>query len=477
MSSSRPPRRSEISPELLLSKILDEVPGVVWTTDPQLRFTSSHGATLADLGEQPNEVVGLSLAEYLKDADVRDATIAAHRRALAGETVVLEREWGSQTIQATIKPLRDEQDAIVGCIGISHDITAHKQANDALRESEALFRQIFERGPLGMVLVSADELRMIKVNHAFAEMLGYAPEELVGKTLFELTPPDYHGASQVFRKRLVDGEISSAKWEKQYVTRDGRLVWARATAVCQPDRNGKLYGLAMIEGIADQKKAEQRLHEKQENLKRVLNAYDRDRQLISYEIHDGLAQQLAGALMQLDVYRQAKDSEAAQQALATAQQLLTQGLAEARRLISDLRPPVLDESGVLAAIEHLIHDQTRQSGLRIVFRHEVRFERLAPPLENALFRIAQESVTNVAHHSRSDRCLVKLTQHERHVRLVIRDWGVGFDTDSVRDGAFGLRGIRERARLLGGKAAIRSAANRGTRVVVELPLLLAEGHS
>lgn len=479
MSQSRQRPRLDRVPTPLLYQILAEHPGLVWTTDTELRFTSSSGETLAHLGEQPNDVVGMSLAEYFKtDDEMRESAVAAHRRALTGETVVLEHLRHGRIRQAVIKPLRDERGEIVGCVGIAQDITAGKQAAERLRESEILFRQVFEHGPLGMVLVSADELRIFKANHAFAQMLGYTPEELIGRTLPELTPEEDRPISQVLRARLVAGEFTSAKWEKQYLTRDGGTIWARATAVAQHDYNGDLYGLAMIEDISDQREAERQLHEERDNLKRLLNGYDRDRQLVSYEIHDGLAQQLAGALMQLEAYRQASTvaPDVAQQAFATAQQLLTKGLAEARRLINDLRPPILDDSGVVAAIEHLIHDQMRSTGLRIVFRHEVRFQRLASPLENALFRIVQESVTNVARHSQSDHCLVKLTQHDRRVRLVIRDWGAGFDLHAVRNGAFGLRGIRERARLLGGKVAIRSKPGQGTRITVELPLLLGEDY-
>lgn len=595
-----PPSHQPDPPGVASRDILENVPGIVWTTDCQLRCTAIFGAVLKAIGLTAEQVVGKTPAAFLQSDDPQAPFVVAHQRALRGETAVYEDTWGGYTFQGTLRPLRDAAGQIVGCVGIAQDIsegkqseealrqseqrhraiieqqmelvcrftpdliltyvndaycryfgktpeevlgrslltvvalsdqpvtqarlgrlgpqcpvvyneervvlpsgeirwqhwvnraifdeegkfveaqsagrdiTEAKQAAEALRESEELFRHIFEHGPLGMVLIDTDNFEAVKVNRALAEMLGYAPEEIVGKTEAEFTHPEDRGpAPSAVKQELLSGKIS-IKAEKRFLRRDGRAVWTRATATNQIDRHGKLYGLAMIEDITEQKEAESKIQREQETLRQLLDLYDRDRQLVSYEIHDGLAQQLAGAMMQLESYRQLRPTapEIAEKALELAQALLSKSLGEARRLISDLRPPILDEAGIVAAVEHLVCDYAPQSEMRIEFKHQVAFHRLAPPLENALFRVVQEGLSNAARHSQSDKCLVRLTQEDGHVQVEVRDWGTGFDPKGTRKGSFGLNGIRERARLLGGKATIQTGRGNGTRVLVRLPVVL-----
>ena len=134
-------------------------------------------------------------------------------------------------------------------------------------------------------------------------------------------------------------------------------------------------------------------------------------------------------------------------------------------------PPILDELGVVAAIENLISENSNKEKPEIGFVHHLDRERLAPSLENVIFRIVQESLTNARRYSQSERVLVRLTQREDYIRIQVQDWGIGFNPREVGDGHFGLEGIQERARLFGGSATIKSALGKGTRIVVELPLM------
>ncbi|MCU0963234.1 MAG: ATP-binding protein, partial [Pirellulaceae bacterium] len=150
--------------------------------------------------------------------------------------------------------------------------------------------------------------------------------------------------------------------------------------------------------------------------------------------------------------------------------------AELRGVMSRLRTPVLDKFGLVDAIEDMVTQlQTAQGSPRIEYHHEVAFRRLEPTLENALFRISQEALTNACRHSQSDRVHIELTQSERGGVLEVRDWGCGFHQHRVTENRFGLEGIRERARLLGGTCTIRSEPGQGTVVRVEFPVLEQPG--
>ncbi len=204
----------------------------------------------------------------------------------------------------------------------------------------------------------------------------------------------------------------------------------------------------------------------------MLQASDHERQLIAYDIHDGLAQQLAGAIMEFQVYDHLKeaDPEEAQKAYLGGTTLLRQAHLEARRLISGVRPPALDESGIVAAVANLIEDRGHTGGAKVEFHSKIRC-RLAPVLENVIYRIIQEGLSNALRHSQSKEVRVSLLQRGDKVRIEIRDWGVGFQPDSAREDRFGLAGIRQRAHLLGGKCRIISQPGQGTSVLVVLPVL------
>jgi signal transduction histidine kinase len=205
----------------------------------------------------------------------------------------------------------------------------------------------------------------------------------------------------------------------------------------------------------------------------MLQASDHERQTISYEIHDGLAQYLAAANMQLQVFDGLRGSnpEEAKKAYDAATQLVRQAHVESRRLISEVRPPVIDEDGIETALSHLVHEQRQRGGPKIKFDSDVQFGRLPPILENAIYRIIQEALTNACKHSQGKKVAVTMVQEGQEVRLEVRDDGIGFDSESVEKGHFGLEGIRQRVRLLGGRLTIASAPGSGTLVRVVVPIV------
>jgi signal transduction histidine kinase len=135
-----------------------------------------------------------------------------------------------------------------------------------------------------------------------------------------------------------------------------------------------------------------------------------------------------------------------------------------------LRPIIIDELGIVAAIEYLISEDHGGLGAQICFVHDLHTPRLTPLMEGTLFRIVQESLTNLKRHSQAESATVKLNEIEGRIRLEITDDGQGFRPEDVSEQRFGLRGIKERARLFGGEARIESSRGQGTRIVVDLPI-------
>ncbi len=195
------------------------------------------------------------------------------------------------------------------------------------------------------------------------------------------------------------------------------------------------------------------------------------RRLLAYEIHDGFVQHATGAMMHLETVIQTGcvPDGSVRNEIGLCLELIRKAVAEARQLIGGLRPPLVEEQGVVGALRYLIDDQP-PGGPSIEFEANVQFDRLEPLLETVIYRITQEAITNLRRHSKSARAVVRLVQVGDRVSIEIRDWGIGFFPNGDEVKRFGLRGIRERARLLGGRAVIDSTPGQGTRVVVDLPL-------
>lgn len=236
--------------------------------------------------------------------------------------------------------------------------------------------------------------------------------------------------------------------------------------------DGQACNLTSAIDVTARREAERRVTSEQQVLRRLVQLTERDRQLLGFELHDGLVQEITAALM----FVQAAAAEAqstlgrASEPLAACEPLLRSAIDEARRLIGGLQPPNLDEGGVLTAIERLVQSLRDSDCPKIVFTHQLKGHKFVPALERAVFRIVQEALHNAASHSRAQQITVAITADDAWVRVSIEDDGVGFQPTQVPRRRYGLVGIRERARLLGGHAIVESHLGKGTRIVVELPV-------
>jgi PAS domain S-box-containing protein len=359
------------------------------------------------------------------------------------------------------------------CIaGFFRDVTDRIEAQKALRASEEQYRQIFE-SVSDIILISNRDARIIAANTAACAAYGYTPEEILDLQVPDFIAPECrHEFDRA--ARIVD-DYGVFHEDSVNVRKNGTTfpVEVRSSRIIL---HGKNHDLIVVRDIEQRKQAEEARLREYRTLKHLLQSSDHERQTIAYEIHDGLAQYLAGSIMQFEVYkhRLQKNPAEAEKIFEIALSLLRQGHFESRRLIAGVRPPVLDEAGIVEAIAHLINEQNRQNGPQIEFTSRVKFSRLVPILENAVYRICQEGLSNACKHSGSEKVRIRLTQIEDRIRIEIRDWGSGFDPHHIAGDHFGLTGIRQRVRLLGGKHRLRSEKTKGTRVTVELPILERE---
>ena len=214
------------------------------------------------------------------------------------------------------------------------------------------------------------------------------------------------------------------------------------------------------------------LKAERQQLLRSLEFHERDRQLLAFEIHDGIVQDMTAALIFLDAaaegasFADEKDKEACQRGL----RILRDSVTEARRLIQGLIPVVLDERGLVISLQNLANHFLDDHGLEIDLTTKVNFVHLTPAVEMVVLRIVQEALNNVVRHSQANKAEVRVTQTDHELRVGIQDWGVGFDPAQVKKTRYGLTGMKERTRLFGGTTEIDSSVGQGTRIIVTLPL-------
>jgi signal transduction histidine kinase len=198
----------------------------------------------------------------------------------------------------------------------------------------------------------------------------------------------------------------------------------------------------------------------------LLEGQETERRRLARELHDETGQALASILLGL----KALEREVGDQPLTVIRELVDTALGDVRRLTVELRPPALDDFGLTAALERLASVIAERSPFTIDVNVAVPPGTVPPEEETAIYRIVQEALTNIVKHASATSVSIVVANSDRSVRAVIEDDGVGFSAGNVREQAFGIVGMRERAQLLGGRLEVESSPGSGTTVVVELPL-------
>jgi len=309
---------------------------------------------------------------------------------------------------------------------------------------------------------------------------GRPVDELIGRSIHDFST---HESQDTFLAILSDvfstGAVRQLETSGKTITGEIACYAVRVGPILV---NGRIDG-AMIcaDDILPLKTSEANLRHERHVLRQLLEIQERERQLISYEIHDGFSQSLAGAIMHLQALEHATTHTTSltkedRHNLTKSMTLIRSSVVESRRLIAGLRPTSLDELGIVAAIESLVVEAhaTTQS---VIFSHTIPAERLVAQLETTIFRIVQECLTNIRKHAAAKNVNVSLEQVEDRdktlsIRICVQDDGIGFDPSHVPEDRFGLEGIRQRARLLQREPVIRSVPGQGASIEVSLPMLL-----
>jgi PAS domain S-box-containing protein len=340
---------------------------------------------------------------------------------------------------------------------------------DALRAeaaaAEQKFRMVFDSAGIGISLGSGG--MMTETNEAYQRMLGYTRDELAGMHYTAISHPDDIGIDEVAAAEVAAGTRSSYHVEKRYVKRDGEVLWVNVTVTSARDGS---FGIGMVEDISERRRLEQ---ERKQLLARTVEVAEAERMALAADLHDGPIQHLTAVTLTLDLLAN-KLSRGEVEGAATLAHRLRESLAaemrSLRRLMTELRPPILDERGLDAALSDSGQAILDGEPTRFELESDLRQRRLAPELETAVYRVVREALTNVRKHAQAHTARVTLVARAEDLELTVADDGAGFVPHGDNNGHVGLLMMRERVESLGGEWQLTAAPGEGTRIRATLPL-------
>jgi len=461
----------------LLRLFIKHTPAAIAMFDTDMRYIQVSDRFLTDYELEGQELAGRSHYEVFPN--IPERWREAHRRILAGaveqceEDSYIASDGSTGWLQWESLPWRKVDGEIGGLILFTQVITARKRAEEALRASEERFAKIFHLSPFRMGILRIRDGVVLEVNDSWTTGTGFSRGEVINESIFkfaEIMNPTLVEKIQhllEFPKPLVNLEV-------RFRSKDGREVVANTSAVmCELD--GEPCYLWVANDITEQKHAEEALRALSA---RLHSAREEEGTRIARAIHDELGGILTGLKWDLEKIDNTLHSNRDGSHLFEIHNRISgmTGLIETtintvRRIASELRPGVLDDLGLVPAIEWQIEQFQLRSGLKCHWTNNASDIELSRERATAVFRILQEILTNVLRHARASNLYVKLGRNKECFELEVRDDGVGITENQMRNSeSLGLLGMKERALLVGGEVRITGKEGEGTTVLVRVPI-------
>jgi PAS domain S-box-containing protein len=444
-------------------RVFEDSPVAMALVGDDFRLTEANGAFCRLTGYSPSELARLTFTDITHPDDI-DADLRLARQVFAGElrSYSIDKRYVRKSgeivwVGLTVSVIRDDAGRPLKGLGIVQDISERRAALElAQAELERLERdhdRILAFAGEGIYHVD-ERGRITFANPAAGEMLGWTPEELMGKPAHELLH-DTHAEGSAYPR---------------FLRRDGTSFAVRVRSDAVPAGPGG--AVVVFSDESERERMEAALENAREQAARGrLQAAEAERSRWARELHDETLQGLAGLHMLLASGTRAGIGEGLRDCVRQAQQHIADEMDKLRGLISELRPAALDELGLEASLRDLAERIQLVYGLDVETRIELApsERRPASEIETAAYRLVQECLSNAARHADAALVVVEVVRRNGTMRISVSDDGRGFDPSRETAG-FGLSGMRERVDLLDGELTIASEPGHGTEVLAELPL-------
>lgn len=390
-------------------------------------------------------------------------------------------KYGSQRwVKGNAVPVKNVDGEVSGYIGIILDVTESKKAEEQIMNSEESKRLILNSAFDAIIIIDAASIISFW-NPQAEKIFGWTADEVMGKHLSDLIIPAGYikphnqgmehylqtGEGPIFLNRLI--EITA-------LNKTGDLFPIELSILAVELKNERSF-CAFIRDITERKEAEASLMESSEQLRELSRHLqeirEEERSQIARDIHDELGQQLTGLKMDISWLKKkaVQDDAAVMDKFNDAIALVDDTVKSIRRITAELRPSIIDDLGLNAALEWHINEFKERIGIEIIYENSFDDNNIDPDISIGLFRILQESLTNIAKHAQASQVTIKIEKIKDSVRLCVKDNGVGFNSKAKKhDFTFGHLGIKERISKMRGKCIIKSKPGAGTGIEVTLPL-------
>ena len=457
--------------------------GIV-TVDAQQRIVMINPAALTLFRVSAEDALGSGLQRFIP-ARLRDAH-ALHVRAFDASG----RDEMSMTGRGPVLGLRGDGEEIwleasvsrVDSLGpqgrqthftaLLRDVSTEQGLKVALATFRVQMRSIFERAPIAIWIAEGE--RIVFANRACARLFGTPDAHgLLGRSIYELLRPESHPLVRQQITQALAGHVDPAPVRERIVALDGHVREAEIAIAAMPD-HGQTTVQMVIADVSERAAENAELEHSRRQLRQLaaslVQTREDERRHIARELHDELGQRLSALKMELASLPPAECDDTWRARASEMIDMVDQTVSAVRRIAKDLRPAMLDDLGLNAAIEALARDTERRLGVTIELQLDDIDDTLDEQASTALYRIVQESLTNVARHARASRVQIRLREQADQVYLTVHDDGVGFSGQAMgKEGTHGLLGIRERAYMLGGDLEIGADPAGGGRLTIRLP--------
>ena len=461
----------ESSNDAIISKTLD---GVIVTWNAAAERIYGYSAL---------EAIGRSIA-FLVPPEQHGEITEILKRIKRGESVEhletthLRKDGRQISVSLMISPIKNSEGEITGASAIAHDATEQKNAEQALRQSEQLFRELAENIHEVFWLTDSKYTQMIYVSPLYETVWERSRESLYSapRSWMEVVHPEDKEQLVAEMARRSPEEPHNTTY--RLVRPNGSIRWIRDRSFPVRDESGKVTRYAGVsDDITEIKGAEESLRRANHRLqilsRRRIQVQEDERRRLARELHDQIGQLLTAASINLASARRTKDRRKMIRQLDEAIVILEQILRQVRQISFDIRPPVLDDLGLVPTMRWMLNDSADRAGLTSEFFADPNLRRSDTEGETACYRVGLEAVANVVRHAHAQKVWLELHNAGNALELVVRDDGIGFDVADAekrvdRD-RLGLVGMNERTTALGGHFECKSTPGHGTEIRALFP--------
>lgn len=484
-TSAHPPSVSMSASGEELFKILanSSQVGFYIVQDGRFKFINPHFRDYTGYAEE--QMLKMNPASFILPEDRRKTAKNANmmlreQRFTPYEFRIVTKDGRIKWMMETVMPIKFNGRRAI--LGNSMDITERKEAGRRLEELEALESSILDAIP--QAVLGLHERRINFANHAVKIIFGWHREELIGKSIRMI----YRNEEEA--DKIGDIFYSTLERQRTYETeypcqcKDGREILCRMKASRIGEKLREKRIVVTFEDITEQKKAQEELERSRQELRNLSvhlqSVREEESARVARKIHDELGQSLTALQMDLSWLenRLPPGNQDIREKTRSMSGLVDETIGSVHKLTLELRPSMLDDLGLPAAIEWQAGDFQKRSGIRCQVNIRCDHDSVDRALATAVFRIFQETLTNIVRHAKATNCRVSLTKNEKELCLEVADNGIGITQWQIDDSrSFGMIGMRERAHLWGGTVHVRNAKPSGTVVRVMIPLEKGERKS